>query len=532
MTLAPPTSYDKRPIWLLVAATFVVLLNETTMTVALRPIMLSLHVDARTGQWLSTAFMLTMAVVIPTTGFLLQRLSSRTAYVTALTLFCTGTLIAALAPVFGILLVGRVVQAGGTAIMMPFLMTSLMTLVPPGERGRMMGNVSTVIAVAPATGPMLSGVLLDTVGWRGIFWFMLPFGLGMLWYGARTIGPISQPRSAPLDIASVILSALGFGGLVYGLSLVGSTEPGSQVTLAACLVVGVIALFLFGWRQLRLQRGDRALLDLRTFSHTQFSVGLAILAVGMAALFGVVIIVPLYLMGVLAMDPLRVGLLLVPGGLVMGLLGQVTGRLYDRVGPRPLVLPATVVVALVMVALTQIGEGTSPWALLVGHLVLSVALSFMFTPLFTSSLAAVPMRLYSHASAILGTVQQVAGAAGTAVFITIMSARAGVLAEQGATPAAALAGGVRAAFVVGAVLSVVPIGLALLVRRADPEPVELPTGTANEHAADVAEVQPPAETDRFAEPNQPLPSFDPPTPVDSQYSASDEVEASSGGAEP
>lgn len=435
------------------------------MSVALRPIMSSMEVDARTGQWLSTAFMLTMAVVIPVTGFLLQRFRSRTMYITAMGLFSVGTLIAALSPTFTVLIVGRVVQACGTAVMMPLLMTSLMTLVPPSERGKMMGNVSTVIAVAPATGPMISGVLLDTVGWRGIFWFMLPISLGMLAYGAAKMISVNEPTKVPVDVLSVILSGLGFGGWIYGLSLVGADDPKLQTPMAVCLVGGTIAVALFVWRQLRLQRHDRALLDLRTFSHGQFGISLLLLASMMATLFGIIIVLPLFMQDVLKMEPLAVGLLLLPGGLVMGLLGQVTGRLYDRFGPRPLVVPAAIVLSLLMLALTQVGEGTKPWMLLIAHLVMSVALAFMFTPLFTSSMGAVPAKLYSHASATIGALQQVAGAAGTALFITILASRTATLTASGSSEVAAMSGGTRAAFIAGAVFSLVTVVLSPFIKR-------------------------------------------------------------------
>jgi DHA2 family lincomycin resistance protein-like MFS transporter len=154
-------SRDRKVIATLLVATFVVILNETIMGVALPVLMVDLNLSAGTVQWLTTAFMLTMAVVIPTTGFLLQRFSTRTVYGAALGLFSAGTLLAGMAPGFWVLLIGRIVQASGTAIMLPLLMTTILTLVPIQRRGVVMGNVSIVIAVAPAIGPTLSGLILQ-----------------------------------------------------------------------------------------------------------------------------------------------------------------------------------------------------------------------------------------------------------------------------------------------------------------------------------------------------------------------------------
>ncbi|HEX2247372.1 MAG TPA: MFS transporter, partial [Arthrobacter sp.] len=188
---------------LLLAASFVVILNETIMSVALTELMDDLGITARAAQWLTTAFMLTMAVVIPITGFLLQRFNTRPVFTAAMSLFSAGTLIAAIAPGFELLLLGRIVQASGTAIMMPLLMTTLMTLVAPAERGKTMGNVSIVISVAPAIGPTISGIILNALSWRWMFWLVLPIAVAMLIIGNRRVDNVTEPRPVPLDLFSV-----------------------------------------------------------------------------------------------------------------------------------------------------------------------------------------------------------------------------------------------------------------------------------------------------------------------------------------
>src|SRR4029453_17991142 len=157
---------DRQVIAILLVAAFVVILNETIMSVALPRLMVDLDLSARTVQWLTTAFMLTMAVVIPTTGFLLQRISTRTVFMLAMGLFSAGTLLAAISPGFWLLLPARIVQASGTAVMIPLLMTTVLTLVPAERRGVVMGNLSVAISVAPAIGPTLSGLVLQFLSWR------------------------------------------------------------------------------------------------------------------------------------------------------------------------------------------------------------------------------------------------------------------------------------------------------------------------------------------------------------------------------
>ncbi|TAM66254.1 MAG: DHA2 family efflux MFS transporter permease subunit [Microbacteriaceae bacterium] len=442
------------------------------MNVALRDIMLDLHVDARTGQWLTTAFMLTTAVVIPITGFLLQRFKTRPIYIAAMTSFSLGTLIAALAPNFEVLLAARVVQACGTAIMLPLLMTTLMTLVPAAHRGKTMGNVSIVISVAPAIGPTLSGMILSTLSWRWMFWFVLPIAVAMLLFGIWQMKNVSEPKRVPLDVLSVILSAFGFGGLIYGLSLIGAgneadaaaAAANSNLLMAIALVVGAVSLIAFVARQLMLQRRDRALLDLRTFHAPIFSVALTMMALATATLFGVIILVPIYLQQVLGVAPLQTGLLLLPGGLIMGLLAPFVGRLYDRFGPMRLTVPGAMIVSAGMWALTTVSATTSPYFVLGAHITLSIGLALLFTPLFTAGLGAVKPSLYSHGSAIVGTVQQVAGAAGTALFVTVMSVQAATLAGT-STAREAAAGGMKTAFFVGAILSLLVIVAAFFIRK-------------------------------------------------------------------
>nr|WP_140460299.1 DHA2 family efflux MFS transporter permease subunit [Cellulomonas oligotrophica] len=471
------TPAHRLAVGLLLTSTFIVILNETTMGVALPSLMDSLGITAATGQWLTTGFLLTMAVVIPVTGFLLQRVTTRTAFLTAMGLFSAGTLVCALAPGFEVLLVGRVVQAGGTAIMLPLLMTTVMTVTPVAGRGRTMGNISVVISVAPALGPTLSGLVLSTLEWRWIFGLVLPIALGSLVLGALRLTDVTTPGTARIDVLSVVLSALGFGGLVFGLSHLGEAATGTvHASTVVALVVGGAALSLFVARQLRLQRTDAALLDLRTFRSRTFGSAVATMAIMMMSLFGVIIMIPIYAQRVLGLDTLATGLLLLPGGLVMGLLAPLVGRGYDRFGPRPLLVPGTVAVSAAVWGLTLLGEQSAPWMLVAAHMTMSVGLALVFTPLFTSALGSLAPGLYSHGSAMIGTVQQVGGAAGTAVFVTVLTAVSTSATVGGADLVASTAAGTHAAFLVGGVLTLVAIPLALGVR---PAPADAPAVVAH-----------------------------------------------------
>jgi len=449
---------------ILLVATFVVILNETIMNVALPRLMEDLNVDARTGQWLSTVFMLTLAIVIPTTGYLLQRLTTRQVFVTAMILFSTGTLLAAVSPAFWLLLPARVVQASGTAMMLPLLITTILTLVPVERRGVVMGNVTVVISVAPAVGPTVSGIVLHYFPWRFMFILVLPIALGALAFGVKKLVNVGKPGDAKLDVLSVVLTVPAFGGIVYGLSLLGSEGPFGVPPLAF-VGVGAIALLVFGWRQSRLYRTDNPLLDLRAFRFPPFSISVALLCAAMVALFGMVILLPIYLQQVRGIGALETGLMLLPGGLVMGLLGPQVGKLYDRYGPRGLTLFGSVVLVVSMWRLSTIDMTTPIWMLIAVHVLLSIGLAFLFTPGFTTGLNPLPPKLYSHGSAILSTLQQVAGAAGTALLVVIYSGRSAALQAGGTAPLESSLGGIQLAFGVGALISIATVVLAAFMHN-------------------------------------------------------------------
>jgi DHA2 family lincomycin resistance protein-like MFS transporter len=422
--------------------------------------------------------MLTMATVIPVTGWFLQRVTTRFAFGTAMTVFCAGTLLAALAPSFPVLLAARVVQAGGTAVMMPLLMTTLMTVVPEHDRGRVMGNVTLAMSVAPALGPAVSGVVLQWLSWRWMFGLVLPVAAVIAVVGLSKLTNHGAQQAGDVDWFSVVAAALGFGGLVYGLSQLGAAGV-ALVPPYAVVLLGLAAIAVFVHRQLVLQRADRPLLDLRTLRHRTFTVSLALMSVAFMAMLGSMILLPLYLQDVRGLNALQTGLLVMPGGLVMGLMGPSVGRWFDRLGSRPLVVPGSIGIVVALSLLTTVGRTTPVALVLVAHVLLMVSLAAVFTPVFTLGLGALPPHLYSHGSSLLGTLQQVAASIGTAVVVTVMSWRATELAQGGAAPLDALVGGMRWAFAIGALVSLVVVVLAFRL----PQRAAAPTSTSDEQPA-------------------------------------------------
>jgi DHA2 family lincomycin resistance protein-like MFS transporter len=491
---APTVSSDARlppgvalVIGILIVSTFIVFLNELLLGVALPTLIADFGVTPSTGQWVTTGFLLTMAVLIPASSFVMRRFPMRTVFLVALSLFIVGTTLAAIAPTFSVLVTGRIIQASGTAVFLPLLMTTTMRLVPVARRGQMMAITTAVPAVAPAVGPALSGLVLSTLSWRWLFILMLPFAVAALALGAWKLRNTTTPEPVTLDLLSLLLSALGFGGLVYGLSLIGEASSGhTSLSPYLPITAGLVGLVAFVLRQIPLQRRDSAFLDMRIFLRRSFTAPLLVMLFVAGNGIGLLVVLPLVLTHVTGLSALQLGLFLIPGGAAISIVAAASGRAYDRFGPRPLMIPAAIVWLAVLWFLSQVDESTGVVTLIVAWLVFTSAQSAMWATLTTSAMGGLRPELYPHGASAFATAQQLAGAAFGAVFISAYTigsgARdAGVLDTAQATSAA------NAAFLTAFAIGLVVLGGAFFVHRT-PSP-----------AADVTDAAVPVSGEAVAE---------------------------------
>ena len=451
----------------LVAAATVMILNETSLSVALPAVMRDFGINAASAQWLITVFMLTMAVVIPTTGFLIQRFSTRQIFFSSVGLFIVGTIMGAVAPAFVVLLLGRIVQAAGTALIVPLLMTVMLQMVPLERRGTVMGFIGVVIAVAPATGPTVGGVILEAFTWHAIFLCMLPLLVGVLLLGAKLLSNVGENSTQPIDLISVVLSVVAFGGTVYSLSsLETALDTGDNVgMLVGLLVIAVIALVVFALRQVLLGKKAQALLDLRPFKIRNFSLAVLIALFSFSVLIGTVTMLPLFVQNGLGDGARTAGLIVLPGGVIQAVMSPIIGRVYDSVGPKPIMIPGAFLMAAGTWLFTTIGTETQVWQLVTFHVIFAFGFGLLMTPMMTTALSSLTGELYSHGSAILTTLQQLAAAAGTALLMVILTRGTDAGLAAGLTEAAATSDGVRAAFVVAALMVTVIIPITFFMRR-------------------------------------------------------------------
>ncbi|WP_226669797.1 DHA2 family efflux MFS transporter permease subunit [Metabacillus litoralis] len=449
-------------------AGFIGLFSETALNMALGNLITDFGIHETTAQWLTTGYLLTLGILVPVSGLILQWFTTRQLFIVSIVLSIIGTLIAALAPTFGFLMVARVVQAMGTALMLPLMFNTILLIIPPYKRGKIMGLLGLVIMFAPAVGPTLSGLILESLTWHWIFWISLPFLIVALIFGSFFMQNVSTPTKPKIDIYSIILSTIGFGGVVYGFSSAGEGGGWGKPIVIFSIAIGFLSLVVFCIRQTKMKQ---PMLNLRAFKYPMFVVGLLLILVSMMIILSSMILLPLYLQSSLALSTFAAGLLLLPGGIINGLLSPVMGGLFDKFGPKWLVIPGLVLVTAALFGFSTIDLETTSAFIVSMHIIIMIGVSMIMMPAQTNGLNQLPPELYPDGTAIMNTLQQVAGAIGTAVAISILSSGTDKYL-QSVTDVAnpvnqllAFTSGVQDAFIFAIVVSIVGFIISLFIKR-------------------------------------------------------------------
>ncbi len=448
----------------LIIGAFVSILNETLLNIAFPSLMEQFGIGEATVQWLSTSYMLVVGILVPITALLQLWFSTRQMFIGAMSLFLVGTIICGFAPVFGVLLTGRILQAVGTGLMIPVLMNTILSIYPPQNRGAAMGMIGLVIMTAPAIGPTLSGLIVDALNWRWLFYLVMPLAAFSIIFAAMFLKNVTELTKPKVDFISIILSTIGFGGIVYGFSSAGEGSWSDPVVIW-CIAAGAISLLLFVWRQLSMKE---PMLDLRTFKYPMFSLVTILMLVLMMSMFSTMIMLPLFLQNALGMTALAAGLVMMPGGIINGLMAPITGKLFDKFGPRVLVIPGLVLLVISIFLFSRVNASWTGGYVIFLHVMMMIGISMVMMPAQTTALNQLPRLLYPHGTAIMNTLQQVAGAVGMALFISIMTAGAKnyVVTTGDLNPVESMIAGLHSAFITGLVLAIAALVLGLFVKRA------------------------------------------------------------------
>ncbi|MBT2658334.1 DHA2 family efflux MFS transporter permease subunit [Bacillus sp. ISL-18] len=406
----------------LMLGAFVAILNQTLLNVAIPHIMNDLGVSASTVQWLSTGYMLVNGILIPVTAYLIEKFGTRKLFLAAIFLFTIGSLVCSLSFNFSMLMIGRVIQASGAGIIMPLLMTVFFALFPPEKRGKAMGLMGVVMIFAPAIGPTLSGWLIGHYSWRLLFDIVIPIGVLDLILSFMWMKDVTKTTNPKFDFPGLLFSTLGFGFLLYGFSEAGS-DGWSSATVVLSLTIGVLFLLAFILRELTT---DKPMLDLRVFKYDIFALTTIISMIVNMAMFGAMILLPIYLQNIRGFSALDSGLLMLPGAIVMGIMSPISGALFDKIGARWLGVIGLTITVITTWQFTKLSMTTSYTHLLLLYVFRMFGMSFIMMTIMTEGLNQLPRHLGAHGTAASNTARQVAGSIGTAFLVTVMTTRSGV----------------------------------------------------------------------------------------------------------
>lgn len=398
----------------LLVGVLLAVLNQTLLSPALPAIMADLQVDATTVQWLTSGYSLVEAVVIPLSAYLIGRFSTRQLFISAFALFTAGSLAAAIAPNFWVLLLGRVLQAACTGMSMPMVFTVILLVFPREKRGTAMGVIGLIIGFAPAVGPSVAGLLVDSVGWRALFAIVTALSVVVIVLAVAVLKNYGDFARAPFDRLSVVLSTAGLVCLLYGLSTFASSD--NMIVTVALMVAGLALCLLYVRRQLKL---PEPMLQVGILGTRKYATSVIIIVIVQAALMGTGVITPLYIQGVLGFSATMSGVAMLPGALIGAFMGLVSGRLFDRFGVRRVVIPGVIVAVLGASGLVRLGIDSGFITLTLTYTVLVVGLQFTMTPLNTWGVNSLPNSVIQHAQGVSNTLNQVAASMGTAVLVSI-----------------------------------------------------------------------------------------------------------------
>jgi DHA2 family lincomycin resistance protein-like MFS transporter len=354
--------------------------------------------------------------MVPVTAFLIQSFELKKLYLGAIIILLSGTICAACSRTFSVLLISRMLQASGTGMMIPIMMNTILLIAPPKKLGSEMAIGACAIQLGPALGPTISGFVLQFFNWHVLFIMLIPLIILAMIFGHIYLVNISILKKPKIDILSIILSTVGVGGIIYGLSNLSGSGNVKIVTVITA--VGIISLFVFGKRQLHLKE---PMLEIRTFKFPLFSIGVILVMISMMAIFTMNVMLPIFLQGALKTTTLVAAIVLLPATLINGLVTLIGGKIYDKLGARLLIQVGFIIILLPLLILSRSTTNTSLIKIAVTYIIACVGVGSTLSPSQTSSLNQLPKEYYPHGVALLNTLQQLSAAIGSSLFIGIMS---------------------------------------------------------------------------------------------------------------
>ncbi|KRM72485.1 MDR family MFS transporter [Lacticaseibacillus brantae] len=401
----------------LITGVFITVLNQTILATAFPTLMKAFDISTATVQWLTTGFLMVNGIMIPVSAYLSTKFPTKWLYITAMSTFLLGTVIAFVANSFEVLLIGRLVQALGVGVTMPLLQNIMLTIFPPDQRGRAMGLSGIAIGVAPAIGPTLSGWVIDNSGWRTLFGMIIPVAILVIilsFFFMKSVLPNTNPK---IDVLSLIESTLGFGALLYGLSEVGNKGWGDALVISAILI-GLIVIALFVYRQLHL---EKPFLEVRVFKNGTFTLSTILGSIANMAMVGAEMVIPMYLQIIHGKSAFESGLTLLPGAVMMALMSPITGTVFDRIGAKRLAQLGLFLLGVATIPYAFVTASTPSIYITVLYAVRMFGVSMVMMPVTTNGMNALSTDMIRHGTAVNNTVRQVATSMTTAILVSVLT---------------------------------------------------------------------------------------------------------------
>ncbi len=441
------------------SAAFLSVLTQFMLITAFPKIMVDFQVNSTQVQWLTTGYMITMAILIPITAFFIDTFKTRTLMMTAMLFYILGTLIALLAPSFSILLLGRVVQGIGSGVMIPLMQTILFLVYPKDQRGYAMGLAGMVINVAPAIGPPISGVIIEYFEWRTLFLVALPIAIIIFVMIYLYMRNITDQRETKIDYSSIFLSIIGFGSMLYGFTQLQEVGP-IETTTIITLVIGAVALALFVIRQLRL---PKPILELRVLKVPVFIAVALISVFSFSLLIAIETILPMFVQNAQEYSPYYGGLIVMPGALTLAVMSMQAGKLFDKYGGKIIALIGFILLGLSTIGFYYVLELDTPFVVTSGLFMVSMAgVALINMPVMTTGINALPDKLIPHGTAVINTARQFGGTLGLTFIISFISRAQG---ESDIINTVNYLSGVKSAFLASFVFAVIGLILTLFIKE-------------------------------------------------------------------
>jgi len=446
---------------------FVGMFSETALNMAINDLIKEFSISHSTAQWLTTGYLLVLGIFIPISGLLIKRYPTRKLFITSLSFSILGVFVAAISTNFTVLLSGRIIQAVGTGLMLPLLFHTVLILFPLRKRGTAMGIVGLVMMFAPATGPISSGLIIDYFNWHMIFWMVIPLLVFALIFGIVFLPNLSNVSKQKIDILSIILSTIGFGGIVFGFSYAGDEGWASPIVLSS-LLAGLIALIIYVFRQLSI---EEPVLYLKVFKYPMFILGIVVTLFANIIIFSSNILLPLFMQGGLGLSASKAGLLMLPGGIINGIMSMVNGCIFDKYGPRGLVIGGFTISTIAVWFFASVTSTTNAYLIIFFFMLLMVSMSMVTTPSQTNGINQLEPDLYPDGTAVVNSMIQTSGAIGTAIAISILNISQEAFLNGVSNPtntvvkAEALITGVQNAFAFATIVSILGFICSLFIKR-------------------------------------------------------------------